>query len=380
MSEAFKVFAVDDDPLVLDILQGILAASCSVETFTSADACLQRLADQQPGMFLLDVRMPGTDGYSLCKQIKEDANWCQIPVTFVSSQDTIEARLKGYDAGGEDFIVKPFQAEEVLRKVQVAQRIVSGKHTLTQRLEDSELLSSLVMANMDEYAILLGFMRQLISWGSEQEVAAGILEMLQRYHLDGVVQTRIGERTLTLSSRGSNVPLEASVLDHVRGLERIFEFGNRSVQNFPRLTMMINNMPLHDADFCGRLRDHLCIAAETADARLGALATEEEKRRSQAAIQGALARVRAMTATLRQAHLSDRANSSELFLRMEQTLVNAFVHLGLTEDQEQHLADVVHGFMSELVAMLDRGDETDRSLQELSDGLGQLAETPAKST
>ncbi|MDD5175574.1 MAG: response regulator [Sterolibacterium sp.] len=372
MSETFRIFVVDDDSLVLDVIRSILEPGYVVESFSSAEECMNRLATEKPGMFLLDVRMPGMDGYTFCRQIKDDAGLCQIPVTFVSSQDTIDARLKGYDAGGEDFIVKPFQAEEVLRKVQVAQRIAQGKHSLVQQLEDSELLSSLVMSNMDEYAILVRFMRELISWENEQEIAAGMLEMLQRYRLEGVVQTRISQRTLTLSAQGANLPLETSVLNHVRGLERIFEFRNRSVYNFERLTLMVNNMPVHDPDYCGRLRDHLCIAAESAEASLKALETEEANHRSQAGIRGALGRVHALTAGLHQSHLRDKAASSELFMRMDQSLAKSFVHLGMTEDQEQHLGDLINGFMKELMELLDRSEETHESLQELSKRLGQL--------
>jgi CheY-like chemotaxis protein len=376
MSGTFKVFVVDDDPFVLDIIRGILEPDCLVETFESVEACAPRLEAAKPDMFLLDVRMPGIDGYAFCRQIKDDPGLRHIPVTFVSGQDTIDARLKGYDAGGEDFIVKPFEAEEVLRKVQVARQIADAKRAIASQLEDPEMLSSLVMANMDEYAILVRFMRELISWNSEQEIANGVLDMLQRYKLDGVVQTRISQRTLTQSPQGANLPLETSVLNHVRGMERIFEFRNRSVHNFDRLTMMINNMPLHDPDYCGRLRDHLCIAAESAEARLKALETEEASQRSQSGIQGALERVRSMTAELNQAHLRDRATSSELFVRMEQGLANSFVHLGMSEDQERHLGDMINGFMKELMDLLDRGEETHTALQDLGERLGQLTPGP----
>ncbi len=372
MSSAFRVFVVDDDAFVLDVIRDILAPDYAVETFDSVKACEQRLVVEQPDMFLLDVRMPDKDGYAFCREIKDTAGLRQIPVTFVSSQDTIDARLMGYDAGGEDFIVKPFEAEEVRRKVQVARQIVQDKRTLLQQLADSELLSSLVMANMDEYAILVRFIRELISWENEQEIAAGLLEMMQRYRLNGVVQTRISRRTLTQSAQGTNIPLETSIMNHVRGLERIFEFRNRSVHNYERLTMMVSNMPLDDPDYCGRLRDHLCIAAESAEARLRALETDEASQRSQAGIRGVLERVRAMTEALGQAHLRDRAASSDLFVRMEQDLAKAFVHLGLSEDQERHLGDLVHGFMKELVDLLDQGEQTHESMQELGKLLGQL--------
>ena len=105
MSASFKVYVVDDDPVVLDIMHAILEPDCQVETFPSAEDCLMQLESEKPDFFLLDVNLPGMDGYTLCRQIKDNPALRSIPVTFVSSNDTIEERITGYDAGGEDFIV-----------------------------------------------------------------------------------------------------------------------------------------------------------------------------------------------------------------------------------------------------------------------------------
>jgi DNA-binding response OmpR family regulator len=376
MSDLFKVFVVDDDPIIRDLMQDIIETNCTMQAFDTAEACLLRLETDKPDMFLLDVSLPGMDGYDLCRKIKDDEAMNRIPVTFVSSHDTVDAKLRGYDAGGQDFVVKPFKAEEVRRKIKVAQQIVENQLTQESQTKDARYLASLVMANMDETGHVLAFMRQLISYETEREVAAGLLDLAQRYGLDSVVQTRIGQRTLTVSAAGTNIPLETSVLNHLRGMDRIFEFRQRSAYNFKRITLMINNMPLHDPDFCGRLRDNLCFAGEAAEARLWALETEEANQRSQTGIRGALERVRAMTTNLHQAHLRDRATSSDLFLRMEQGLANSFIHLGMSEDQERHLGDMIHGFMSELLELLDRGEETHEALQELGERLGQLAPAP----
>ena len=375
MSEAFRVFVVDDDPFVLDIIRVILEpeADCVVETFGSAEACLMRLAAQKPDMFLLDVRMPGMEGYAFCRQIKDDGRLRQIPVTFVSSQDTIEARLKGYDAGGEDFIVKPFEAEEVLRKVHVAQQIAQGQRSLVRQLEDSELLSSLVMANMDEYAILVRYLRELISWESEQEVASGTLDMLQRYRVAGVVQTRIAQSIHTLSAQGTDRPLETSVLEHVRNMGRIFEFRSRSVHNFQRLTLMINNMPVHDPEFCGRLRDHLCIAAECADSRLKAIETEESNRRNQAGIREAIERISASTHHARSNYLRDRAACAELLMALDQDFSRIFAHLEMSNSDELTLTELVSTFSQELLKLLDGGEATQQAMEDLGNRLAQLS-------
>lgn len=385
MPEVFRVFAVDDDPFVLEVIRGCLGKDYVVETFESVDACRQRLETEKPDMFLLDVRMPGTDGYAFCQQIKGDAGLSRIPVVFVSSHDTIDARLKGYDAGGEDFVVKPFESDELLRKIRVAQQLAEQvknieeeKTRLSRQLEDSELLSSLVMANMDEYAILMRFIRELLSHESEEQVAVGVLEMLQRYHLDGVVQAHVSGRTLTLGAKGANLPLEISVINHVRTMERIFEFRSRSAYNYEKLTIMVNNMPIHDPDTCGRLRDHLCIAAECADDKLRAIEVVEANQRSQFGVEAALIRVRALTDQVRQASMKDRTIGSDIIFRMEQGVSKAFVTLGLSEDQELYLGKLINGFVTELAGLLDRGETINQALDDIAGRLAELMVVPPK--
>ena len=372
MSDAFKVFAIDDDPLILEIMREILEPDCAVETFESVEACLPRLEVEKPGMFLLDVSLPGMDGYAFCRVIKDDESLRDIPVTFVSSNDTIESRIKGYDAGGEDFIVKPFEPEEVLRKIKVAKQIILSKKALEEQAKAANSFSMMMMTSMGESGIVMQFLGKLFSWNTEQEVAAGVLELLQSYQLEGVTQTRIAQRTLTLSASGTNMPLEVSVLNHVRSQGRIFEFRNRGVYNTSHITVMVNNMPVHDPDLCGRLRDHLSLVAQGADSRLQAIEAEEANQRNRAGIDEALQSIRESVGAMRQAHGLDRAASSQLLIELEQSMAKAFVHLGLSTDQERHMEELVHTFMKRMMELQDRGEEIYETLQQLTEKLGQL--------
>ena len=365
MSDPFKIFAVDDDPVILEAVRNIVEPDCEVEAFESAESCLARLAQAKPDMFLLDVGLPGMDGYALCRHIKDDEGLRQIPVTFVSAHDTIEARLEGYDAGGEDFIAKPVESEELLRKIKVAQHRVKDLRALREQADASDYLSSLALASMDEAGIVLQFMSKLIGWSTPQEIAEGLLELMQRYKLEGVVQTRVAEQSLTLSKSGADLPLETSVINHMRGMDRIFEFRSRSVHNFDRVTLMVNNMPLDDPDLCGRIRDNLSVAAQGADSRLQAIETEM-------GILDVLGNVRELIGAMQQAHVLDRAASNELMLELDQDLANSFVHLGMSDNQERRMEDLVGNFMKRLVALLDRGEEAQEALKGLSEKLGQL--------
>ena len=372
MESAFKVFVVDDDPAVRDIICAILEEEYPVQSFESAEECLAALAEKRPDLILLDINLPGMDGYTLCRQLKNDSQLRQIPVMFVSGHDSPEERIAGYDAGGEDFIVKPFEPEELLRKVKVAQNMVRNQRTLAEQIEEAEHLSSLVIASMDETGILLQFMSKLIAMDNAQEIAEGLLELLHRYRLDGVVQVRMEGEPLTLSAAGTNLPLEVSVIEHVRDQGRIFEFSRRSVHNFERVTLMINNLPLDDPDYCGRLRDHLSVAAQGVDSRLKALLAEERSRRTQEGIQQALENVGNTIMELHIAHRENAEASSALIVNLQETLLNSFYKLGLTDNQEKFLQNMVGDFMAQMVALLDRGIQTQDALSRLSNQLADL--------
>ena len=372
MESAFKVCVVDDDPAVRDIICAMLDPDYPVEAFESAEACQAALTDTLPDLLLLDINLPGMNGYTFCQQIKSDGRLRKMPVIFVSGHDSPEERIAGYDAGGEDFIVKPFEPEELLRKVKVAQQIVQNQRTLAEQVEESEHLSSLVLASMDETGILLQFMSKLIAMNSAQEICAGGLELLRRYRLEGVVQTRLDGETLTMSASGTNLPLEASVIEHVRNQGRIFEFSRRSVHNFERVTLMINNLPLDDPEYCGRLRDHLSVAAQGIDSRLKALSDEIRSRRAEQGIQQALENVGKTIIDLHEAHKVNAEASSSLIVGLQESLLNSFYKLGLTDNQEKFLQNMVGDFMAQMVELLDRGLQTQDSLRRLSDQLSDL--------
>ena len=371
-SATFKVFVVDDDPVVRDVISAILDGDCLTTAFESAEDCLKHLQTEQPDFFLLDVNLPGMDGYELCRIIKNDASLSSIPVTFVSSRDTIEERIKGYDAGGEDFIVKPFEPEELLRKLRVAQGMIANQKTLATQVQEAEQLSSLVIASMDETGILLQFMSKLIAIDTVDEVANESLEMLRRFGLEGVIQTRVAGTQRTISANGTDLPLEMSIIEHVRTQGRIFEFSRRSVHNFERITLMVNNTPIEDAEFCGRLRDHLSVAAQGIDARLSTLELVNTLKHAQAGIRNALESIGDTIMELQHVQKENTDASTRMTVELQKTLLDSFYRLGLTDNQERFLQDMVGDFMNRMSELLNRGSDTQTTMHRLSRQLEHL--------
>lgn len=112
------VLVVDDEPENLNVLESMLAQHhYTVTLFPNAELALRAARGIRPDIFLLDVRMPQMDGYELCRSLKQDVELADIPVIFVSALDTREDVLKGFTAGGIDYVTKPFCTEEVVARV-----------------------------------------------------------------------------------------------------------------------------------------------------------------------------------------------------------------------------------------------------------------------
>jgi len=113
------VFVVDDNPNNLALLAGILrAAGYKVRAANDGRRALQMVRALEPEIIMLDISMPGMDGFEVCRQIKEDEGLRDIPVIFISALDDVLDKVTAFKVGGVDYVTKPFQAEEVIARVE----------------------------------------------------------------------------------------------------------------------------------------------------------------------------------------------------------------------------------------------------------------------
>ena len=114
-----RILVVDDSPETLKLLTEILAG-CGYNVFTASDgyAALRSVENEVPDLILLDIKMPGIDGYEVCRRLKSAEYSSGIPVIFVSGLYEPANKINAFNAGGVDYITKPFQFEEVLARVE----------------------------------------------------------------------------------------------------------------------------------------------------------------------------------------------------------------------------------------------------------------------
>jgi two-component system sensor histidine kinase/response regulator len=113
-----SILAVDDRPENLMVLvEGLVARGLEVRVAPSGEFALSAVAARLPDVILLDVTMPGMDGYEVCRRLKADERTREIPVIFVSALNGVVDKVRGFEVGGVDFVTKPFQLEEVEARV-----------------------------------------------------------------------------------------------------------------------------------------------------------------------------------------------------------------------------------------------------------------------
>lgn len=136
----FSVLVVDDTPANLDLLVEILADRYDVRVALDGTSALEDMARDLPDLVLLDIMMPGMDGYEVCRRMASDPAMGKIPVIFVTAQETVEDEVRGFDCGGVDYITKPVSAPVVLARVATHLALKRAREELAaqnQVLEDN---------------------------------------------------------------------------------------------------------------------------------------------------------------------------------------------------------------------------------------------------
>ncbi len=131
------ILIVDDTPTNLAVISDTLNnAGFEIAIATSGERALKQLQHQLPDLILLDVMMPGMNGFELCQRLKADARTQDIPVLFMTALSDNENKMKGFELGAVDYITKPFHEYEVLARVKTHLQLRNFAKTLEYQVEE----------------------------------------------------------------------------------------------------------------------------------------------------------------------------------------------------------------------------------------------------
>jgi two-component system OmpR family response regulator len=139
VTESARLLVVDDEATILELLSGSLRlAGFEVVTAASGAEAVQAAASSRPDLVLLDVMMPDGDGFEALRRIRSGGS--EVPVIFLTARDEVPARVRGFDAGGDDYVTKPFSLDELLGRIRaVLKRTRPGAPRSRLRVADLQL-------------------------------------------------------------------------------------------------------------------------------------------------------------------------------------------------------------------------------------------------
>ncbi len=115
-----RVLVVDDEPEITEIVEAFLAESgYEVVVENAPSEAVRRAREFKPHVILLDIMMPGVDGYSVCEEIKSNPEFASTPVIFLTGKDRSDDMGRSFRSGGDMFIKKPFSCERLLEIVNI---------------------------------------------------------------------------------------------------------------------------------------------------------------------------------------------------------------------------------------------------------------------
>ncbi len=186
MSEAAKILVVDDTPHNVKLLADILGMKgYAVTTATNGEEALAKVAADQPDLILLDIMMPGLSGYDVCRRLRADPVTALLPVVLCTSLDPGQERVKGIEAGADDFLTKPINQPELFARVKSLLRIKSLQDevkTQTAKLAEwNDTLEARVkeqIAQLERFGRLKGFFSPALA---EAIITGGGEELLKTH-------------------------------------------------------------------------------------------------------------------------------------------------------------------------------------------------------
>ncbi|RDH82210.1 MAG: response regulator [endosymbiont of Escarpia spicata] len=365
-TETKRILIVDDSADDIHFVMESFSKEYAVLAATSGEKALQ-IADRdpRPDVILMDVEMPGMNGYETCRRLKEAESTQDIDVIFVSSHDTTEEKLAGYDAGGSDYLIKPVQPDMLLQKVKLAISNRADRESSAQETSSAMQTAMTAISNVGEMGVVINFLRGSFLADNSETLARQIVEATANYGLENSVQISSSEKPVYASSNKSIPPLEQELLSRLSGERRIMESGSRLILSFGVVSQLIKNMP-DDDDRRGRLRDHLAILLEGAEARAKALAIQTE-------LASVVADSNQTLLNIELLQKKQQQSGMQIMDDVVQDIENAFFTSGLTEEQEKQIMDIVQLGAGKSQVNLEQGLQLNQQLRAIIDRLAQFS-------
>lgn len=342
------VLVIDDDKFIHKFVSKAVDDKFNVSFAETGRAGIEKAKALDPDIILLDVEMPGINGYEVCDVLKQDEFTRSTPVIFLSGKSEIREKMIGYEVGGVDFVTKPCEDEELIAKLMVHSTSKKQNQLLERQAKSASKAAHAALTDNSLQGKIVQFVDELQEIHSFELLSEHIFRLAKSFSLKCCLLVQSAEQNYFFSSSSAVTPIEKDLMVALlmKG-KRFHDFGIRTQINYPRLALLIKNMPLNHREEYGRIKDLLPAALNAADARVQTLDTENALRNQSDSLNIVLENINNTLFKL-SGQLTENQNKIISTLKsMLAELEAKLPHMGLEDDQEAYLLERIDQAVSE---------------------------------
>jgi len=369
-----RILIVDDSANEIRILMELLKDDYAILAANSGEKGIALAqGENKPDLVLMDVTMEPMNGYEACTELLKLNS--DLPVIFVSANDSTEEILKGFDVGGIDYITKPISPEILSTKVKVALEQVEMNRTLSAEKDQASGLVMSALQSAGNLSVVLGFLRKGLKVTNVDELGQALALGFKSYNLQSCVQLRNEQGSKTYSTHGAASALEDELLNRMSAIdERIIEQGKRMILNYESVSVLVRNMPVEDEVRCGELRDHTLMMVEDAHSLNLKVSKEQQLSTNRnSMIRQALEQSREVLVEIETIQKQHKSRNIKVMDELFADIQVSFFSMGLTEDQEEQLTSIIQEKLAKAMELEDEAQQLDDMLRGLTEQLDMLA-------
>lgn len=310
-------------------------------------------------LVILDINLPGLNGYDICQLLKQDLLPAHVPILFTSGLMQDEDILKAFDAGADDYLIKPLRINELQLKIP---KLIAQKK---EQIESSEQASNAMkmafdaMKNSSELGSILRFYEVIHQAHDFDSLANLLFDAIKEFDLESTLVLIVQEPALYYRDDKLRSSLEFESILAARDKGRIYSWRKYTFFNYQHFTVLIRNMPIEDEERYGILKDQICLLLNGVDVGItGILLMQEDQKKQK--------RITATSKVLAQIVLDIESENVEFSSCFEKILADLETNMSaeisqfnLLEEEEHLLLSITNEGMRQARALLDNALETE---------------------
>jgi len=358
MPDKIDILAIDDDKFVQKMIARAIGSDrIEVRAAFDGETGIEMANQSIPDIILLDVEMPGINGYETCEKLRNSNNTAKVPIIFLSSRSSLRERMQGYEVGGDDYLVKPFENENLLARINILLKYHSERTSLEEQYQLAQKTAVTAITGTSELGIAMQFLEKSIAYSSTDELMGGLFEGTNRFDLDCCAMLQTKEGISWHTSKDLISPIEKELLEMSDRDARFLDFGHRTIVNYPMVSLLVRNMPLEDMERYGRIKDLLPILLSAVNVKLNSLETQTALNEQNQNMLSLFKNIRCNLFQMGTTIVKNRDEGRTTTESLIQELHGDLFGMGLEEEQEEYLLELIDSAIDQLMIKLDTGAE-----------------------